>query len=97
MHVHRFQRAAWWTGKASPRHAELLTPTNTCAQADIWYAPFFSVFGESFLDDLAAETNCIGPFPFRSCGASNHWIIPLLTGLYMVRVRVRVRACVLRG
>lgn len=45
------------------------------------------IYGELFLEDLTEETNCYGDAPFSVCGVGQ-WLIPLLTGLYLIVANV---------
>lgn len=56
--------------------------------ASIMYRPFFQMFGNLFLEDIHADSQCIGPAIFQSCGYSNHEILPLLAGIYLLMTNV---------
>ena len=38
--------------------------------------------GNSFLDNMQAESACVGPFEFSSCGTDRSWMLPLLYGVF---------------
>eukprot|EP00041_Stephanoeca_diplocostata_P039357 m.1618112 g.1618112 ORF g.1618112 m.1618112 type:complete len:2175 (-) comp25376_c1_seq2:5314-11838(-) len=50
----------------------------------IIYHPYFQVFGELFLDDIQANTECLGPDPWSNCGISLQEFIPALAAIYLL-------------
>ena len=58
------------------------------------YRPYFQIFGELYLDDIAGETECIGDTPFENCGSSLQVAIMLLSGKFCARVQL-VQWCTL--
>ena len=49
------------------------------------YRPYFQIYGELMLDDLAEDTSCIGgTLPFTSCASWTEYTIPVVTGLYLI-------------
>lgn len=53
----------------------------------IWYRPYFQIYGELMLDELAEETTCLGStMPFTDCGGLLHFeqVIPVITGIYLL-------------
>ena len=52
------------------------------------YIPSFELFGELFLDDLAAGTStCTGPAPWQGC-VWQQSLLPLITFLYMFMTNI---------
>ena len=51
----------------------------------IIYRPYFQVYGELMLEDLAEESSCFGKtLPFTSCSNWTEYSIPLITMLYLM-------------
>lgn len=55
---------------------------------NVVYRPYFQIYGELFLDDIQDESNCVGPWPFSSCGFTTAWLVPLLLALYVLVTNV---------
>eukprot|EP00051_Salpingoeca_urceolata_P006020 m.80019 g.80019 ORF g.80019 m.80019 type:complete len:1488 (-) comp14647_c0_seq3:1599-6062(-) len=55
---------------------------------NILYHPYFSIYGELFLDDINEQTDCVGSWPFSSCGATGAWLVPLLLAAYLLSVNI---------
>ena len=52
----------------------------------VFYRPYFQMYGELMLDDLAAETDCTGTtLPFTGCGEGNTGsMLAVVTGIYLI-------------
>jgi len=46
--------------------------------------PYFQIFGNLYLDVMQAESGCVGPWDFSSCGTSRSWLVPVLVGIYLM-------------
>eukprot|EP00054_Salpingoeca_dolichothecata_P012515 m.69394 g.69394 ORF g.69394 m.69394 type:complete len:1427 (-) comp19982_c0_seq1:42-4322(-) len=51
---------------------------------NVIYRPYFQIFGELFLDDIEVETDCLGPWPFSSCGVKTGYLVPILLAGYLL-------------
>jgi hypothetical protein len=62
------------------------TPTDGNMIMRVFYRPYFQMYGELMLDDLSAETDCLGTtLPFSGCGEGNTGsMIAIVTGLYLI-------------
>lgn len=51
----------------------------------VWYRPYFQMYGELMLDDLADDSSCNAPgYPWVSCGNSIDAAVPIVTALYLI-------------
>eukprot|EP00051_Salpingoeca_urceolata_P029602 m.7037 g.7037 ORF g.7037 m.7037 type:complete len:1470 (+) comp2797_c0_seq1:203-4612(+) len=50
----------------------------------IFYRPYFQMYGELMLEDVAEDSDCIGTYPFSSCGWTSSWIAPILLAAYLL-------------
>ena len=62
------------------------TPNDGNMIMRVFYRPYFQMYGELMLDDLSAETDCLGTtLPFSGCGEGNTGsMIAVVTGLYLI-------------
>ncbi|EDQ87245.1 uncharacterized protein MONBRDRAFT_27446 [Monosiga brevicollis MX1] len=51
---------------------------------NVLYRPYFQIYGELFLEEMNAESDCVGPEPFSSCGYTYAWVLPPLLALYIL-------------
>ena len=42
------------------------------------------MLGDLGLDDMMADSTCIAPWPFASCGHQNGWLLPFFTAVYVL-------------
>eukprot|EP00039_Didymoeca_costata_P006297 m.88994 g.88994 ORF g.88994 m.88994 type:complete len:2000 (+) comp13201_c0_seq2:35-6034(+) len=57
----------------------------------VLYRPYFQIYGELMLEDIAEETKCAGFLPFTSC--TNFFqsiIVPIVTGIYLIGTSLMV-------
>ena len=49
------------------------------------YRPYFQIYGELMLDDMNAESSCMGEtMPFTDCAYPTEMLVPLVTVLYLI-------------
>jgi transient receptor potential cation channel subfamily M protein 2 len=66
----------------------LLFPTETFGSQsaiNVLYRPFFQIFGETFLDSLQEDAQCVGQWPFSACSPGGH-LVPVLLAIFLVCV-----------
>lgn len=56
--------------------------------AAVLYRPYFQIYGEMFLDEMDAETQCFGPHPFFGCDENNEWLLPFIMGVYLLALSI---------
>ena len=69
----------------------LLHPTETLdggVASGIFYHSYFQIFGETFLDGILEESECIGVAPFTSCGTSQQAWLPAMLAVYLIVTNV---------
>lgn len=51
----------------------------------VWYKPYFQIYGELMLDDLAEDSSCISSKnPWQNCAYAMDWLVPVITGVYLL-------------
>lgn len=48
----------------------------------MFFRPYFQIYGELYIEEVSAETECIGVEPFQNCGSSFQELIMILTAIY---------------
>eukprot|EP00730_Choanoeca_flexa_P007583 TRINITY_DN12352_c1_g1_i1.p1 TRINITY_DN12352_c1_g1~~TRINITY_DN12352_c1_g1_i1.p1 ORF type:complete len:1459 (+),score=335.46 TRINITY_DN12352_c1_g1_i1:373-4377(+) len=61
-----------------------LRPVDDETFENVLFRPYFQIYGELFLEDMNAESDCAGASLFTGCGAKNSWLVPVLLGAYIL-------------
>lgn len=51
---------------------------------NVFYRPFFQIFGNLFLEELQEESRCLGSNSFSSCDTGQAWLLPAFLALYLL-------------
>eukprot|EP00049_Salpingoeca_infusionum_P005565 m.93692 g.93692 ORF g.93692 m.93692 type:complete len:1531 (-) comp13006_c0_seq1:106-4698(-) len=51
---------------------------------NVFFRPYFLIYGELFLEEYQEESACTGPWQFSSCTWKNTWLIPALLVFYLI-------------
>eukprot|EP00049_Salpingoeca_infusionum_P008437 m.138586 g.138586 ORF g.138586 m.138586 type:complete len:1531 (-) comp14013_c0_seq4:2142-6734(-) len=51
---------------------------------NVFFRPYFIIYGELFLDEYQDESACVGPWQFSSCTWKNSWLVPVLLMFYLL-------------
>eukprot|EP00050_Salpingoeca_kvevrii_P002038 m.185860 g.185860 ORF g.185860 m.185860 type:complete len:1506 (-) comp10522_c1_seq1:295-4812(-) len=59
---------------------------------NIFFRPYFQIYGELFLDEIEDDTDCVGPWQFSSCGIGKGgkagYLVPLILAFYLLVVNI---------